>query len=152
MSNMSMKDAGNSKIGVGAALNPSTDGRRITVRLHGSAIHLLERRHQQTGQNLSEIVRNALQFALQAGSDEGQRIPDSQFRQKVPSSYTFPRDLQPLLPQYRVFGTQIWQERRRCFGALLAICELVREQTGSPQDQALCAETLRIGKLYGLLR
>ena len=132
--------------------NPAAVKNRITLRIDASMRRVLERRRQQTGQTVSQVARGALELALRAEVTEGQQTDQPDQRRTVAPNYALPPDLQRLLPQYRSFGAQIWQERRRCLGALLAICEVVREQSRNAQDQALCAEILRIGKRFGLLR
>lgn len=123
---------------------------RICVRINRSLSQLLGRRCQQTSQSLSAIVRSGLELAL--GSETQERHEELARAPVAPSVYVFPRELQHLLPGYRAFGMEAVRERRRCFGALLAVCEVVREHTGNRQDRALCAELLQIGRRFGPLR
>lgn len=95
-------------------------------------------------------MRSALELAL--GSKTHERHKELAQAPVAPSVYVFPRELQHLLPGYRAFGMEAVRERRRCFGALLAVCEVVREHTGNRQDRTLCAELLQIGKRFGLFR
>lgn len=130
----------------------STKSHRITIRLHPHLAGILDERCRQTGQNPSEVVRSAL--ALMLASDGPQPAPSipAGHSKSAEDGYVFPRELEELLPRYRAFGMEIWKERRRCTGFLLAICEVAREHSQNAQDRALCAEILRIGRQFGLLR
>jgi hypothetical protein len=123
-------------------------GKRLTVRIPSSLTELLDRRCQLTGLTLSEAVRGAVEVALGPGVSPCNGTPPPAFSA---SDYAFPRQLDELLPRYRAFGMEIWKELRRCFGALVAICEVVRQHSQNAQDRALCAELVRLGKLFGLL-
>jgi hypothetical protein len=62
-----------------------------------------------------------------------------------------PEKVSVLLPGYRAFGSQIWQERRRLFQRLLAAAEIAQENRENPRDAELRYELLRIGYAYGQL-
>ena len=125
---------------------------RITIRINGLSRQLLEDRCQRTGQSVSETVRCALHVALGTNNSVCQSVETTQAVQRGAINYNFPGELSDLLPRYRAFGMQIYAERRRSVAALLAACEIVREHSGNAQDRALCAEILRIGRQFGLLR
>jgi hypothetical protein len=127
--------------------------KRVTIRISGALREILEQRSRSTGQDLSTIVRAALELTIVC-----QTRPEQAVEKFVPTRpetrpvYIFPRELEQLLPRYRSFGMEAMRERRRGFGALLAVCEVVREHTKNIQDRVLCAELLQIGRRFGLLR
>lgn len=123
---------------------------RITVRLDRPLARLVGERCRAEGRTVSDIVRGALEFTLRAEDQVTEEVKRTASRPRP--AYVFPRELHELLPRYRAFGAEIRKERRRCFGALLAICEVVREHSRSAEDLSLCAEISRLGKILGLLR
>ncbi len=125
---------------------------RITIRLGDQLECALTERRKQTGQSITDVLRSALAVTL-ASDSPPPSFPDVQLSQPQGASdgYIFPRELEDFLRCYRGFGMEIWPERRRCFGRLLAACEAARGHSKNVQDRALCAEILRIGRLYGLL-
>lgn len=128
-----------------------TMAKRITIRLNPLVGDLLDRRCQQTGQTVSQVVRGALELAIGPTASENPRGERSPSLPPPSPDYAFPQQLQELLPRYRAFGMTIYVERRRCFEGLLAICEVVQGHSQNAQDRALCAELLRIGRKFGLL-
>ena len=100
---------------------------------------------------MSEAVRGAVEVALRPELSPPPSCAVEPSAAFSASDYAFPRQLEEFLPRYRAFGMEIWKERRRCFGALVAICEVVRQHSQNAQDRALCAELVRLGKLFRLL-
>jgi hypothetical protein len=88
-----------------------------------------------------------------APAADPQRDPETHAGQlaNATDEYRFPQELREFLVPYSNFGAQIWAERRRGFAHLLAICEVARAHSQSPQDSALCADILRIGQRFKLL-
>jgi len=125
-------------------------GSRITIRINVPLGSRLRDRCEQTGQSVSEVVRAALELAFAPAALE--RPQEANQPSKELSAYVFPRDLQNLLPQYRAFGLEAVKQRRRSFHGLLAVCEVVRENTKATQDRALCTELLELGERFGLIR
>jgi len=126
--------------------------KRVTIRLDGPLADLLAETTRKTGQSLSQVVRASLQLGLVPQVSEKQESGSFGIKPERAQTYIFPPELAKLLPGYRAFGMEIWPERRRCFGALLAICEVARANSQNAQDQALCAELLLLGKRLGFFR
>jgi len=126
--------------------------RRVSVRLDEFLAALLAETCQKTGQNPSEIVRASLQLGLGPQVSEKQESGSFGIKPERAQTYIFPPELADLLPRYCAFGMEIWPERRRCFGALLAVCEVARAHSQDAQDVALCTELLRLGKRFGFFR
>jgi hypothetical protein len=126
--------------------------KRITVRLDDTLTQLLASQSRIGNQSLSEIVRSSLEFALVPRAPEKQESRSVGSEQEIALDYIFPADLKDLLPKYRPFGTEIWIERRRCFQALLAICEVARELSRNARDQTICVELLALGRRLGLCK
>lgn len=129
---------------------------RLTVRLVPKAAELLANLCRTSGQTASEVIRMALQQYLNpiAAAAERPSILSNNEKtggEKATGEYSFPSELHDLLPQFRNFGMELRPERRRCFARLLAACEAAREHSQNAHDRALCAEILRIGRLFGLL-
>ena len=127
-------------------------GKRITVRLDKPLAEILADTSRKMGQSPSEIVRASLRSGLVPQAPEKQESGSFGIAPEGAQSYAFPSELGDLLPRYRAFGMEIWQERRRCFGALLAICEVARQHSRNARDRAICAELLRLGKRFGIFR
>jgi Arc/MetJ-type ribon-helix-helix transcriptional regulator len=125
---------------------------RITVRVNGALCERLEQRCQQVGESVSEVVRSALELALgqemPAQAPVRRHSPDSS---AAPPGYVFPHELNEVASRYVAFGMEAAKERRRAFGAILAVSEVVRQNSGNPQDLALCVELLQLGTRFGLL-
>jgi len=126
--------------------------KRITVRLDQSQTELLAEICRTTGQSPSQVVRASLQLGLVPQVSEKQESGGFGIKPERAQAYIFPPELAGLLSSYRAFGMEIWPERRRCFGALLAICEVARAHSQNAQDQALCAELVRLGRRFGFFR
>ena len=126
--------------------------KRITVRLDQLLAEVLAETTRKTGQSLSQVVRASLQLGLVPQVSEKQESGSFGIKPERAQTYIFPPELADLLPRYRAFGMELWPERRRCFGALLAICEVARAHSQNAQDRALCAELLLLGKRLGFFR
>lgn len=125
---------------------------RITVRLDPPLARLVGERCRVEGRTVSNIVRGALEFTLRAEDQlTGEGKATASFSPSRPA-YVLPRELHESLPRYRAFGAEIFKERRRCLGALLAISAVVLEHSQNAQDLAFCAELSWLGRSFGLLR
>jgi hypothetical protein len=126
---------------------------RITVRVNDPLRGLLEQRCQQAGQSVSEVVRNALELAFGQENPAQPPVGQHSFGSSAgPAEYVFPRELNEMASRYVAFGMEAVKERRRAFGALLAVSEFVRQNSQNPQDRALCVDLLQVGRRFGLIR
>jgi hypothetical protein len=125
--------------------------RRISFRLNGKLRRCLEERSQQTHQTVSEVIREALEFALQPKPASEMPTQAVATASRSSSPCALPPEVQELLPANRGLGAQMLKERRIRFRNLVALCEATRESTQTGQDAALCAQLVDIGKHFGLL-
>lgn len=126
----------------GKKLVPNT----ISVRLPAPLRQDLQIRVEKTGLNYSDVVREALRFALAPSKPAGGPTPPS----GDTNGYQFPHEFRHMLHSARM-GAAIWAERRARFRYLLALSEAAREINSNPLEQAICTELLRIGRQFKLL-
>ncbi len=125
---------------------------RLSVRLDQHLSDVLARRCVQTGQTLSEIVRQALESTLLSDTRETTPVTASEPPKTANPGYVFPPQLRELLPRHRAVGMAIRQQQRRLYENLLAASEVVRESgERSQQDEAICSELLDFGKRFGFV-
>ena len=120
---------------------------KITFRLPPDLKLLLARRFNITGQTTSEAVRELLEYALVSGT--GSSVPEDGV--ETGPGYEFPDELISELLSVEHVGASAWVELRLQFPRLVALSEVARQIGQRPVDQALCAELLRIGRMFKLL-
>jgi hypothetical protein len=153
---------------------------RVTVRLDAHRADLLRRLSESSGCDPSRVLREALdRFAGPPGpgiipskarlpvgaiaSDTALNnvtvAPAPQPTAAASQQDPFPQNPIPrsrpghmaeLLQQYRAYGSELWNERRRVFKRLFCTALLAQENGENPKDRELHNELLRIGRTYGL--
>ena len=129
------------------------DAVRLSVRLDNELSEALSRRCEKSGRTPSEVVRDALRRELESQQkstpeSSGVAVPAT----GPPVTYEFPSELQCLLLQLRTFGTTVWTERRQRFLTVLALSEIARRASRSPEDLTVCTELLHLAKRFAWVR
>jgi hypothetical protein len=122
----------------------------ISIRINSVLRGHLDRRAAQTKLTVSEIARDVLESEFRPRPPAPQPTSDNSTAAPAALPYEFPPELEDRLRACGC-GEKTWDIRNETFVKLLVLCESLRLNGSSGQDDRLCAELLSIGREHRLL-